>query len=57
MENIVVKVNGKEIKLKDFPKRVVYNVTLGLIKSLNLDENPKDITVHVRVAQEDNGSS
>lgn len=54
MENIVIKVNGKEIKLKDFPRRVVYNVTLGLIRSLNLDENPKDITVHVKVSQEDN---
>ncbi len=29
MERVVIKVNGKEIKLKEFPKKVTYNVVLA----------------------------
>ncbi|SHK43156.1 hypothetical protein [Thermocrinis minervae] len=50
-------VNGKEVKLKDFPKRVAYNLVLGFTKSLNLEEEPREITLHVWVEQEDRGSS
>lgn len=57
MKQVVIKVNGKDIRLKDFPKRVAYNLVFGFIKSLNLEEEPKDIVIHVRVEKEDSGSS
>lgn len=46
-------VNGKEVKLKDFPKRVAYNLILGFIKSLNLEESPKEVEIHVKLSEED----
>lgn len=46
-------VNGKEVKLKDFPKRVAYNLVLGFIKSLNLEESPKEVEIHVKLSEED----
>lgn len=46
-------INGKEITLKDYPKRVLYNLILGYVKSLNLQEEPRDIQVHVRLKEED----
>lgn len=57
MKQVVIKVNGKDIRLKDFPKRVAYNLVFGFIKSLNLEEEPKDIVIHVRLEKEDSGSS
>ncbi|MFN7065214.1 MAG: hypothetical protein ACK4OF_03605 [Aquificaceae bacterium] len=48
-------VNGKEVSLKDYPKRVLYNLLLGYVKSLNLQETPKEIQVHVMLAEEDTG--
>ena len=47
-------VNGKEIKLKDFPQRVVYNLVLGFVKSLKLEENPSEIEIRVKVGEEEN---
>jgi len=47
-------VNGKEIKLKDFPQRVVYNLVLGFVKSLKLEENPSEIEIRVKVGGEEN---
>ncbi|MEZ0360413.1 MAG: hypothetical protein ABWK04_00750 [Hydrogenobacter sp.] len=57
MDKVIIKVNGKDVKLKDFPKRVTHNVIVGLIKSLNLEEEPEDIVIHVKVSKEGNGSS
>ena len=45
-------VNGKEIKLKDFPQRVVYNLVLGFAKSLKLEESPSEIEIRVKVGEE-----
>ncbi len=49
-------VNGKEVRLKDFPRRVLYNMLLGYIKSLNLEEKPERVEVYVRLSEEDSGS-
>ena len=45
-------VNGKEIKLKDFPKRALYNVVLGFLKSLKLEEEPKEVVLKLEVEEE-----
>ena len=50
-------VNGREVKLKDFPKRVIYSILLGFAKSLKLDENPKEIEIRVKVGEEKNTGS
>ncbi|WP_448583398.1 hypothetical protein [Thermocrinis sp.] len=47
-------VNGQDIRLKDFPKRAIYNVVLGFVKSLKLDESPKEIEIKVKVGKEEN---
>ncbi len=52
-EKVRMLINGKEVKLKDYPKRVLYNLLVGYVKSLNLEEAPKDIQVYVRVEEED----
>jgi hypothetical protein len=46
---VQILVNGKEVKLKDFPKRVLYNVVLGFLKSLKLEEEPKNIVIEIEV--------
>ena len=35
-------VNGKEVRLKDYPKRVLYNLLVGYVKSQNLEEEPRE---------------
>ena len=34
MENISIKVNGKEIMLSDFPTEIIKNTICGMLKSL-----------------------
>jgi len=34
MENISIKVNGKEIMLTDFPTEIIKNTICGMLKSL-----------------------
>ncbi len=46
-------VNGREIRLKDYPKRVLYNLIEGYVKSLKLEDPPREIEVHVKLKQED----
>ena len=48
---VQILVNGKEIKLKDFPKRALYNVVLGFLKSLKLEE-PKEVVLKLEVEEE-----
>ncbi len=55
--DVKILINGKEIKLKDYPKRVLYYLVLGYAKSLNLEEEPKEIEVYVKIRAEDNGNS
>ncbi len=45
-------VNGKEVRLKDFPQRVLYNLIEGYVKSLNLQEEPRHVEVHVRLKED-----
>ncbi len=47
-------VNGKEVKLKDFPQRAIYNILLGFVKSLKLNETPREVEIKVKVGKEEN---
>ena len=51
---VQILINGREIKLKDFPQRVVYNLVLGFVKSLKLEESPSEIEIRVKVGEEEN---
>jgi hypothetical protein len=46
---VQILVNGKEVKLKDFPKRALYNVVFGFLKSLKLEEEPEKIVIEIDV--------
>ncbi|MEJ5339278.1 MAG: hypothetical protein WHS43_06450 [Aquificaceae bacterium] len=52
---VKILINGKEVRLKDFPKRVLYNLLLGYVNSLNLEEQPEEIQVYVRLSEENSG--
>ncbi|MFN3975906.1 MAG: hypothetical protein ACK4LT_02470 [Aquificaceae bacterium] len=52
-----IMINGKEVRLKDYPKRVLYNLLVGYVKSLNIDEEPREIEVYVRLKEEDSRKS
>ncbi len=54
-EEIVLEVNGKRVRLKDFPMRALKGTILGFIRSLNLEEEPKEISIEIRLDEEDNG--
>ncbi|WP_448587252.1 hypothetical protein [Thermocrinis sp.] len=51
---VQILVNGEEIRLKDFPRRVIYNLILGFVKSLKLEEDPRDIEIRVRLGEKEN---
>jgi ribosomal protein S17E len=56
-KGVKLEVNGKEVRLKDFPMRALKNTIAGYIKSLNLEEEPKEIKIHIILDEEDKGSS
>jgi hypothetical protein len=49
---VQILVNGKEVKLKDFPQRALYNLVLGFLKSLKLEEEPKEVVLKLEVEEE-----
>ena len=55
-EEIVLEVNGKRVRLKDFPMRALKGTVFGFIKSLNLEEEPKEIKIKIVLDEEDNGN-
>ncbi|WP_457601261.1 hypothetical protein [Hydrogenivirga sp.] len=56
-EEIVLEVNGKRVKLKDFPMRALKGTIVGFIKSLNLEEEPQDIRIEIRLDEGNSGKS
>ncbi|EDP75431.1 hypothetical protein [Hydrogenivirga sp. 128-5-R1-1] len=55
-KDIVLEVNGKRVRLKDFPMRALKGTILGFIKSLNLEEEPKDIRIEIKLDEKDSGN-
>ncbi len=43
-------INGKTVKLKDFPSRALESTIMGFLKTLTLQEIPKNITIHIKDA-------
>ena len=56
-EEILLEINGKRVRLKDFPMRALKGTILGFIKSLNLEEDPKEINIKIKLDGEDSGDS
>jgi len=51
--SVVLEVNGKEVRLKDFPMRALKGTVVGFVKSLNLEEDPKEIRIKIVLDEED----
>jgi hypothetical protein len=56
-KDVVLEVNGKEVRLKDFPMRALRETVLGFVRSLNLEEDPREINIRIRVNEKDSGCS
>ncbi len=56
-EDIILEVNGKRVRLKDFPMRALKGTVVGFIKSLNLKEEPKEINIKIVLDEKDSRSS
>ena len=56
-EDVVLEINGKKIRLKDFPMRALKGTVVGFIKSLNLEEDPKEIKITIVLNDENSGDS
>jgi len=46
---IELEVNGKKVRLKEFPREALEGVILGFLGSLKLEEEPKEIKIYIRV--------
>lgn len=42
MKNIVLLVNGSEVVMNDFVRKIVLNVLMGLLGSLTLSDTPRE---------------
>jgi molybdopterin-guanine dinucleotide biosynthesis protein MobB len=49
MENISIKVNGKEIFLTDFPTEIIINTICGMLKSLKGVDEIKDVDIKFKL--------
>ena len=49
MEKISIKVNGKEIILTEFPKDIIKNTIVGMLKSLKGVEKIKDVEIRFKL--------
>jgi len=45
-------VNGKKVRLKEFPKEALKGVVLGFLESLKLDEKPKEVKLVIKLDSE-----
>ncbi|RLJ70016.1 hypothetical protein BCF55_0278 [Hydrogenivirga caldilitoris] len=57
VEDIVLEVNGKKVRLKDFPMRALKGTVVGFIRSLNLEEEPKEIKIEIKLNEKDSRGS
>ncbi len=56
-EKVILEINGKRVRLKDFPMRALKGTVVGFIRSLNLEENPKEISIKIILDDEDSGDA
>ena len=46
---VELEVNGKKVKLKEFPQKALAGVIIGFVKSLTIEEEPKEIKVYIKL--------
>ena len=49
MEEISVKVNGKQIQLTEFPTEIIKNTTCGMLKSLKGVDEIKNVEIRFKM--------
>jgi len=49
---IELEVNGKKVRLKEFPREALEGVILGFLSSLKLEEEPKEVKIYIQVYEE-----
>ncbi len=54
-ERITLEINGKRVRLKDFPMRALKGTVLGFVRSLNLEEEPKEVKIEIVLDEEGKG--
>jgi hypothetical protein len=47
MKNFVLLVNGNEVAVNDFVRRIIINVLLGILGSLTLPESPREAVFRI----------
>ena len=46
---VELEVNGKRVRLKEFPQKALAGVILGFVKSLNIEEEPEEIKIRIKL--------
>ena len=46
MDNISIKVNGKQIPMTEFPSEIIKNTICGMLKSLKGVDEIKNVEIH-----------
>jgi len=54
-EKVELKVNGKPVRLKEFPRKALSGTVLGFVMSLDLEEKPEEVEIKIRLNEEDSG--
>jgi hypothetical protein len=52
MYKIEIKVNGSEVKLTEFPAKIIQNAIIGMMKSLHGVEEIEDAVIRIRKGNE-----
>lgn len=47
LKEVKIQINGKELELNKFAMNIVGNTVLGMVSSLKLEDEPKEIEIRV----------
>ncbi len=50
-----LRVNGRRVRLKEFPRKALKGTVLGFVRSLNLEEEPREVEIRIVLDEEDSG--
>jgi hypothetical protein len=49
MKELSIKVNGEDVRLTDFPREIITNLILAILKSLkDVDENVESVVIELK---------
>ncbi len=54
-EKVELRVNGRRVRLKEFPRKALKGTVLGFVRSLNLEEEPREVEIRIVLDEEDSG--